>query len=122
MNRLRSDALDCMSGLTREGERLSATFKFPENFIGFEGHFPQAKVLPGICQIECAAGMIERTLGREARLTEIVNAKFVAPVLPDEEIACSCGPIGAGDELLVKALFTRAGAKVSDIKFKVTLR
>ena len=111
-----------MSGLTNEaGGKLSARFTFPDDFIGFQGHFPDAKVLPGVCQMECAAGMIERWSGKPVRITEVMNAKFLAPVLPSEEVACECGPVGDGPELVVRAVWSRAGARVSEIKLRVTI-
>ena len=121
MNRLRSDALKCMSGLEHEAGRLSARFTFPDEFIGFQGHFPGAKVLPGVCQIECAAGMISTWSGRPVRIIKVINAKFLAPVLPSEEVLCECGPLMESGEFDIKAQWSRAGARVSEIKLRVSL-
>ncbi len=121
MNRLRSDALRCMSGLGLESGRLSARFSFPEDFVGFQGHFPGAKVLPGVCQMECAAGMIATWSGRPVRIIKVINAKFMAPVLPAEEVLCECGPLMESGEFDIKAQWSRAGARVSEIKLRVSL-
>ena len=78
-----------MTVLETSGEGvLTARFTFPEEFVGFQGHFPSDKVLPGVCQIQCIASMIEKYTGKSFLLKEIVSAKFLSPVLPSEEIIC----------------------------------
>ena len=121
MNLLRKSAIKCMSGLEHDAGKLSARFTFPDAFIGFQGHFPAAKVLPGICQMECAAGMIESWSGRPVRIVKVINAKFLAPVLPSEEILFECSTVASSGEFDIKAKLTRAGIRVSDIKLRVAL-
>jgi len=111
----------CMSGFeaTENGE-FSASFIFPEDFIGFQGHFPGSRILPGICQIQCALCILEKWHGKKAVIREIISAKFFQPVLPSEELICRAGnsPEGSGDVVL-KASFSREGKKVSEMKLRV---
>jgi 3-hydroxymyristoyl/3-hydroxydecanoyl-(acyl carrier protein) dehydratase len=63
-----------MSGLAREGSSLSSRFTFPPEFIGFQGHFPDKKILPGV-QVQCALSLIEKR-GQTVVLKEIVLANI----------------------------------------------
>ncbi|MEW6599913.1 MAG: hypothetical protein AB1499_02995 [Nitrospirota bacterium] len=99
---------------------LGAVFVFPENFIGFQGHFPGNKILPGICQIQSALCMLERSKGKRAVLREIVSAKFFSPVLPAEELTCRGGITAEADgSVILKASFSKNGGKVSEMKLRV---
>ncbi len=97
---------------------LKACFTFPEEFVGFQGHFPSEKILPGVCQIQCVVSMYEKA-GKAFLLKEIISAKFFSPVLPSEEILCVCS--GADDRpeaFVVKASVSRAGQAVAELKLR----
>ena len=85
MKKIKKEIEQCMLdfGIT-EGGALNARFMFPEDFIGFQGHFPGNKILPGICQIQCVIAMIEKWKGGRAELKEIIIEKFLSPVLHSE--------------------------------------
>ena len=65
------------------------SFFIDKNFPAFEGHFPQAPLLPGIAQIEIALFCIARILGKRVCVSKIKKSKFVKPILPDTEIYVS---------------------------------
>ena len=99
---------------------LDACFIFPEDFIGFQGHFPDNKILPGICQIQCVIAVLEKWKGRRAVLREIIVAKFLLPVLPLEELMCTVSHIDESNgAMIMKASFSRDNKKISEIKLKV---
>lgn len=105
---------------TKESGELSAGFKFPEDFIGFQGHFPGSKILPGICQIQCALCMLEKLHGKKAVLREIISAKYFHPVLPSEELICRAGSTAeSSGDLILKASFSSNDRKVSEMKLRV---
>ena len=105
---------------TAEDLTLTARFVFPDDFIGFHGHFPGNKILPGICQIQCAIAMLERWKKGRVVVKEIVLAKFLAPVFPSEELTCVCRDITDTDDVFVlKASFSKSGQKVAELKLKV---
>ena len=68
-----------MTDLAVSDQRLTASFLFPEDFIGFQGHFPGNKILPGVCQIQCVISMLEKWKKKNIVLREIVLAKFFSP-------------------------------------------
>lgn len=56
------------------------------DFAGFEGHFPGAPVLPGMCHVDLALRAASQALGAPLELVAVERARFVRKVLPDEEL------------------------------------
>ncbi len=67
-------------------ETLNAKIKFTEDFIGFDGHFPDNPVLPGVVMIRVIITMFELFKGREYQLLEIKKTKFSEPVSSGENV------------------------------------
>lgn len=120
MSRVRREIMRNMSGFESSGGTLSARFSFPEEFIGFQGHFPERKILPGVCQIQCVLSLLEEHAKRRVRLREAVLVKFFHPVLPKDELSCTCKDVRDGNgDFTVKAVLTRGDQKVSELKLTV---
>jgi 3-hydroxymyristoyl/3-hydroxydecanoyl-(acyl carrier protein) dehydratase len=110
-----------LTGLAKEGKRLTARFAFPFGCIGFQGHFPEKKVLPGVCQIQCALSLLEQGSGKAVVLKEVVLAKYFSPVYPDDEVTCVISDMGdTCGEVVVKAAISRANDKISEMKLRVS--
>jgi 3-hydroxymyristoyl/3-hydroxydecanoyl-(acyl carrier protein) dehydratase len=58
MSKLTREICACMSHLNTDAESLTARFCFPEDFIGFKGHFPNHPVVPGVCKIQAILCML----------------------------------------------------------------
>ncbi len=69
-----------------EGRYFVKKFYFPKDFIGFQGHFPQFPTLPGIVQIIMAELTISEVLQKKYSLKSVKQAKYSAPLSPEEEI------------------------------------
>lgn len=111
-----------MDGPTSAHGELTARFMFPPEFIGFQGHFPAKKVLPGVCQIQCALSMLEKFHNKHAILKEIVLAKYMAPVFPDDIVTCTLSEAaGTGNEFICKARITKESIKVTELKLRFCL-
>ena len=120
MKKIKQEVEQYMTGLALEGQALTSRFMFPDEFIGFQGHFPEKKILPGVCQIQCVLTTLEKANKRAVELTEIVTAKYLAPIVPGDEVDCACGELQEKDgEFLVKALISKGGAKVSEFKLRL---
>jgi 3-hydroxyacyl-[acyl-carrier-protein] dehydratase len=120
MSRISRELLDSMVSFSPDDDCVSGEFLFREDFIGFSGHFPDQKVLPGICQIQCIQVLLGRLKNRPATLREIIKAKFLQPVLPDEKIRCACRDMTESDGAWkIKAVITRGDEKISDIWLEV---
>ena len=121
MSTIKEEIERSMTGLEKEGKRLTSSFAFPSGFIGFQGHFPQKKVLPGVCQIQCALTLLEKGSGKAVVLKEVVLAKYFSPVFPDEKVTCVISDTGdARGEIVVKAVLSRGSDKISEMKLRVS--
>lgn len=105
--------------ITESGD-LRSRFVFPEDFIGFQGHFPDNKILPAISQVQCVMNTIEKYKGRRAVLHEIIMAKFLSPVLPSEELVCTGKSVEEDNEgMVLKAFLSKDGKRTAEIKLRV---
>lgn len=68
-----------------DGDSLAAEVGLHPEAEIFKGHFPQKAVLPGVCQILIFREMISRHAGKELRIGELKEIKFLAPILPDSD-------------------------------------
>jgi 3-hydroxymyristoyl/3-hydroxydecanoyl-(acyl carrier protein) dehydratase len=110
-----------MTGRTREGATATSRFAFPSGFAGFQGHFPEKKILPGVCQIQCALSTFEKGAERAVVLKEVVLAKYYSPVFPDDEMTCVVSGLGdSGKEFMVKAVITKESVKIADLKLRLS--
>lgn len=121
MRTIKAEIEQYMTGPTRENATLTSCFAFPPEFIGFQGHFPAKKILPGVCQIQCALSTLEKGGGKAVVLKEVALAKYFSPVFPDEEVTCSVSDVkDIGDEFMVKAVIAKNGVKISEMKLRVS--
>ena len=87
MNRMREAIKQSAIGpatLTETAAKQS--FNFAADFIGFEGHFPDYPILPGVLQNLIAQIVAEQFVGRALRVKSIQRAKFSRQLKPDEQI------------------------------------
>lgn len=78
---------DCSGSSVRQRR-----FRFAPDSIVFSGHFPEYPVLPAVVQILMARITLEEILGCGLRVCT-VQAKFVAPVRPDEVVLLTVQPL-----------------------------
>ncbi len=124
MNKLMQEIKQCMSDLaeTKKGE-VYARFLFPSEFIGFQGHFPDKPVLPGVCKIQAVIAMLQAWEKRDIRLKEIVLAKFFSPVSPEKELVFNYRKqTESNNEALIKASVTGKGKKVAELQLRVSFK
>ena len=119
MKKVKEDVERCMSGLEASDRTLTSRFLFPGDFTGFQGHFPGKSILPGVCQIQCALSTLERGKQGVVRVREIVLAKYYAPVLPGEEVTCTCSNVADSGEFVMKAVLAKGEQKVAELKLRV---
>ena len=63
-----------------------ATFTFPEDFVAFNGHFPQQQLLPAVIQVELAVFVLSKELKKDVKLKTVKKAKFVSPIFPKDTV------------------------------------
>jgi len=111
-----------MSGVAEAGAgELTARFRFPAGFIGFQGHFPESPVLPAVCEIQAALALLQAWSGKRVRLSEVVSAKFLAATTCDEEIEVRCSvTLEEESRGTVKAAVERSSESVARFKLRVS--
>ena len=91
------------------GERVTASYRVPEDGWWFAGHFPERPVMPGVLIVEAMAqtGAVavlveEENRGRIAFFAGIDDCRFKRVVSPGKTLTLRCeieqvrGPIGRG--------------------------
>ncbi len=82
----------------QEGEAVVASGSYavqiklhPDHPI-FEGHFPGNPVVPGVCQIRMITEIVSEITGKEVRLQEADNIKFLSMINPNDhsELTIDC--------------------------------
>lgn len=122
MRKIKSEVEQYMTGLKKEDGKLMSFFTFPAEFIGFQGHFPEQKILPGICQIQCVLTMLEKAIGKPVVLKEVVLAKYFSPLFPDDQATCVIGDSkDSGGEQVIKAAITKNAARISELKLRISV-
>ena len=121
MNKIMAQIAQCMTGFEAADGVVKSRLLFPDDFIGFQGHFPDKKVLPGVCQIQSALAAVAKARRQQVVLKEITLAKYFLPVGPGEEIQCVCSDVAETGEFTIKAAITKGTVKVSELKLRVVL-
>ncbi len=108
MNRLKQEIMAAAAGRITSDEMKSVarSYRFPESFIGFSGHFPGNPILPGIVQLLTVVSLIEEHTGTEQKLLAVEDARFLNPILPDQEILVQCQQRTVRGKLLHEARLT----------------
>ena len=87
MSRMHEEIIKSMSGLEPlDQEGVKAQFIFQEDFIGFQGHFKNSPILPGVCKIQAVIAMMEKFHQKKFQLNEVSVAKYFRPVTARETI------------------------------------
>lgn len=68
-------------------------FRFAAGHPSFAGHFPGRPIVAGVLILEEAALALQAWRGATVR--QVIDAKFVAPLLPDEEAVLELSDVGA---------------------------
>lgn len=108
MSRLLREVRSCATGPAHidENDFRTMEFIFPPTFVGFDGHFPDRPILPGIVQVQ--AGMLTAGEGKMT-LQKVVKAKFSRIVSPDELMVVRAENQKKGDNILATIIISVGG-------------
>lgn len=62
----------------------TASVCIPGSHPSLAGHFPGRPVVPAVMLLDCVLSEAERWLGAAVSATSLANAKFTAPLLPEQ--------------------------------------
>jgi 3-hydroxymyristoyl/3-hydroxydecanoyl-(acyl carrier protein) dehydratase len=62
-----------------------ATVRIPADHPALPGHFPGRPIVPGVVLLQCVLDEAERWLGKELSVGGLPQAKFSAPLLPEQD-------------------------------------
>lgn len=94
----------------------SGVIKFTAEFPGFEGHFPGNPIVPGACLIETARQLVSKIRGRDLSLLLIRKVKFIAPVIPGDELEFKLQFVNS---TRINATAIRGNVKICDLQIEV---
>lgn len=92
------------SPIQQDGETVTKAFVFGDDFIGFDGHFPESPILPAMVQLMLGEVTAREAIGKPLTVISSARAKFVRQVIPGETLLATLG-LTPGDET-VKASVT----------------
>lgn len=121
MSKIQQAIMKCISSISYKADgEITAWFIFSADFIGFNGHFPERPILPGVCEILAILCILESSTQKAVRLKEISSAKFFAPITCSEEVCVIVRkPQEVNDEGVIKALIVKGDTKIAEIRLRV---
>lgn len=66
--------------------KLQKCFEFTGKELFFQGHFPEAPILPGVIQLAFAQQVAEEMMGRVLTLSAVKKMKFTKVITPKDRI------------------------------------
>jgi 3-hydroxyacyl-[acyl-carrier-protein] dehydratase len=93
----------------------ATTIRITANHPSLPGHFPGQPIVPGVVLLDCVLQEAERWLQRPLQPAALPNAKFTAPLLPEQvaEVQLKL----EGEELRFNV--SRAGAPLAQGSFRI---
>jgi 3-hydroxymyristoyl/3-hydroxydecanoyl-(acyl carrier protein) dehydratase len=86
---LRRSLMANIRNIQNGGEQISFDMACPEDFIAFDGHFPEHPLLPGVVLLEIGQLAMELLLKQSICLQTIQKMKISGVVLPTQLISCT---------------------------------
>jgi len=101
---------------------VKATISINKKHRILEGHFPGLPVVPGVCMMQIVREVMEVTSGKELKLTEADNMKFLSVINPEQntEVEVTINYTDDAGKYVVNA--TLFAGTVTFFKLKATLQ
>jgi len=101
---------------------VKATISINKKHRILEGHFPGLPVVPGVCMLQIVRELMEVTSGKELKLTEADNMKFLSVINPEQnaEVEVTINYTEESGKFIVNA--TLFAGTVTFFKLKATLQ
>jgi 3-hydroxyacyl-[acyl-carrier-protein] dehydratase len=80
----------------------------------FAGHFPGRPILPGVFQLEMARLLAEEILDVSLAVREIIKAKFLWPIVPEQTIRVEIKLVAKDKTIQARANFFASGRSAGE--------
>lgn len=90
-------------------------FCFPADDPTFAGHFPARPLLPGVFQLEITRFAAESMLNSPLLVREVVKAKFLRPIIPEETVRVELKLTEKPDTIQARASFSVTGQPAGEV-------
>lgn len=108
MNILEKAILEAGQPLHLEENGFSKSFIFDADFIGFDGHFPDNPILPGVVQLMAGALTASEAAGKHLIPQGVSRTKFLKQIIPNDTITVS-GTLKIKNGATLAAITIRSG-------------
>ena len=101
---------------------LKAKIAINKNHRILEGHFPGLPVVPGVCMLQIVRELMEVNSGKELKITEADNMKFLSVINPEtqNQVDVVINFAEDADKFIINA--TLFSGTVTFFKLKATLQ
>jgi 3-hydroxyacyl-[acyl-carrier-protein] dehydratase len=77
---------------TETDNAITAQGVVPSGSGWFDGHFPEAPILPGVAQLAMVVDILNQTLCRTATVTRVSRVRFKSAIRPGDEVTVDIKP------------------------------
>jgi len=71
---------------------ITASGVMPSGSAWFDGHFPEAPILPGVAQLAMVMDILAETLCRKVTVTRMSRVRFKSTIHPGDEVTVEIKP------------------------------
>jgi 3-hydroxymyristoyl/3-hydroxydecanoyl-(acyl carrier protein) dehydratase len=80
----------------------ATTFRIHGDHAALPGHFPGRPIVPGVILLDVVLERAQQQFGSNLRVAGIEQAKFLAPLLPDQDAQLTLARIGSRLQFTVR--------------------
>ncbi len=85
---------NCLQSMHKDNETgvVQGIFRFAQDFVGFEGHFPGNPILPAVVQLAAVRWLFKKSYTTDIQLKKVERAKFKQMIEPGEQVKIQIQP------------------------------
>lgn len=122
MNLLRKQLLDALDVKAVDDAAFRGVFELEPSFVGFQGHFPEEPVMPGISLVAMVLLAAESVAKTPLEMVRLKAAKFYSPVRPGDRVTIEGDLDRNGDGWAVTAALQCEDRKVASVQVEAAER
>lgn len=98
-----------------DDDSVRSEFCFRAGDPTFAGHFPTRPLLPGVFQLEIACFAAESMLNATLSVREVIKAKFLRPIIPEETVRVELKLTEKPDTIQARASISVTGQPAGEV-------